>query len=150
MGYNNSSNDLFRNMQFGFKKDRSTVLQLLKNLDSWTEILDDHGWLHAVYIDFMKTFNKVPHVRLIHKVDTYGIKGPVKWWIECFLDGRKQRVMVNGEASDWRLVTSGIPQGTVHRAAILCVVGMRDEMGTLARPSVATALGNNGTTRVII
>ena len=32
---------------------------------------------------------------------------------QCFLSDRLQRVIVDGEASDWSVVESGVPQGTV-------------------------------------
>ena len=55
--------NLFSNKQFGFMGGRSTSLQLLKVLDKWTSVLDEGGVLNAVYMDFMKAFDKMPHTK---------------------------------------------------------------------------------------
>ena len=60
-----------------------------------------------------KAFDKVPHRRLINKVESYGIKGEILGWITAFLSNRTQQVTVNGESSEFKKVTSGIPQGSV-------------------------------------
>ena len=106
-------NDLLSDKQFGFIKGRSTVLQLLKVLDSWTEILENGGCIDVVYCDFMKAFDKVPHHRLIGKLQSYGIKGKILDWVAAMLSNRSQRVRVNNSFSSWQEVTSGILQGSV-------------------------------------
>ena len=42
-----------------------------------------------------KTFDNVPHQRLIKKIESYGIQGDIRKWIEAFLSGRTQIVKVN-------------------------------------------------------
>ena len=54
-------NKLFSPYQFGFLAGRSTVLQLLKVLDIWTQTLDEGRCLDVNYCDFMKPFDKVPY-----------------------------------------------------------------------------------------
>ena len=57
-------NKLFTDSQYGFRNKRSTVLQLLKVLDQWTELLDDGNCLNVLYFDYSKAFDTVPHYRL--------------------------------------------------------------------------------------
>jgi hypothetical protein len=64
-------------------------------------------------LDFAKAFDKVPKKRLLEKVKAVGIGGTVLRWIENWLTGRKQRVVLDGEASGWETVGSGVPQGSV-------------------------------------
>jgi hypothetical protein len=107
------NNKLFSNKQYGFIKGRSTALQLLNMLDKWTKYLEEGGQIDAIYTDFEKAFDKVPHKRLISKLKSYGIDAKIVGWIEGFLIHRRQRVGIRGQYSDWRRVLSGIPQGSV-------------------------------------
>ena len=64
-------------------------------------------------MDFSKTFDKVSHRRLLHKLDYYGIRGSTHKWISSWLSWRTQQVVLDGHASDPVPVLSGVPQGSV-------------------------------------
>ena len=119
-------NKLLSKNQYGFISKRSASLQLLAVLQLWCSILDESGnEIHDINMDFMKAFDTVPHRRLIKKLRSYGITGDILLWIEAFLQGRKQKVVVNGSSSDWCDVISGVPQGSVI-AALLFVIYIND------------------------
>ena len=69
--------------------------------------------MDAVFLDFAKAFDKVPHRRLVSKLLSHGIDGKVCAWITEWLRGRSQRVCLRGSLSDWLAVLSGVPQGSM-------------------------------------
>ena len=64
-------------------------------------------------MDFAKAFDKVPHMRLLYKLDYYGIRGSTHKWISSWLSERSQKGVLDGQASDPVPVLSGVPQGSV-------------------------------------
>ena len=108
------NNNLLSNKQYVFLSGRSTVLQLLRVLDDWTEILDNSkAKIDTIYLDFQKAFDTVPHKRLLAKMKGYGVHNSTCDWVEDFLFNREHKVNVNGVLSEPAKVTSGIPQGSV-------------------------------------
>ena len=81
--------------------------------------------MDVVYLDFQKAFDKVPHQRLLLKLKAHGIDIDVINWIEKSLTHRRQRVIVDGEISNWKSVLSGVPQGSVL-GPILCLIYIND------------------------
>ena len=108
-----SKNNLIRASQHGFMGGRSCLTNLLEYLEDLTKLVDQGHAVDIVYLDFAKAFDKVPHRRLIMKCQGLGISGKVLAWIAEWLKDRKQRVVLNGKASGWGEVLSGVPQGSV-------------------------------------
>ena len=47
------------------------------------------------------------------QVNAHGIQGDTARWVRNYLAGRHQRLCINKSYSDWVLVTSDVPQGSV-------------------------------------
>jgi hypothetical protein len=99
--------------QHGFRSNRSCEGAIVSMLQDWAAPLDRLCAVDAVFLDFSKAFDTVPHRLLTYKLEQYGICGPLLKWIGNFLTGRTQRVRVNNELSKVVQVTSGVPQGSV-------------------------------------
>ena len=58
-----SRHNLLSDSQFGFRKNRSTILQLLTVMEDWTDALYNNLQVDTVNLDFKKAFDSVPHTR---------------------------------------------------------------------------------------
>ena len=106
-------NKLINPSQHGFLKARSCLTNMLCFLEDVTKWLDEGSPVDIIYLDFKKAFDKVPHQRLLLKLKAHGIGNGMINWIEKWLIDRRQRVVVDGEVSNWKAVLSGVPQGSV-------------------------------------
>jgi hypothetical protein len=85
----------------------------LEFLEYILSYVDQGEAMDVIFLDLQKAFDKVPHRRLLEKIKAIGIEGKVLNWIQEWLKDRRQRVILNGEVSEWAEVTSGVPQGSV-------------------------------------
>ena len=83
---------------------------LEKKITKW---IDEGSPVDNIYLDFQKAFNKVPHQRLLLILKAHGIGDGIIDWIEQWLTDRRQRVVVDGEVSNWKSVLCGVPQESV-------------------------------------
>ena len=74
----------------------------------------DEGYeIRGEFLDISKAFDKVWHEGLVFKLQQNGISGNLLNIFEDFLRNRKQRVVLNGQTSNWESIHAGVPQGSI-------------------------------------
>ncbi|KAF2346975.1 Reverse transcriptase domain [Trinorchestia longiramus] len=91
--------NLFTDTQHGFRRKHSCITNLLDFFGEVDRIYDHAKAVNLVYLDFHRAFDKVPHERLMAKVETHGIQGNYSRWVRNWLTGRTERVMIHDQAS---------------------------------------------------
>ena len=108
-----TSNSLLSKNQSGFRPGDSAINQLLSITTEIYECFEEYDEVRAVFLDLSKAFDKVWHKGLTFKLKRCGINGPFLHILENYLSNRKQRVVLNGQESEWVDINSGVPQGSV-------------------------------------
>ena len=62
-----------------------------------------------ILLDFSKAFNKVTYLKLLYKLQVHGVRGKILGWIESFLIGGTQCVVLDSDISTEVPVSSGVP-----------------------------------------
>ena len=108
-----NQNNILYDLQHGFRDRRSCETQLLQLIEDLARNMTESKQTDLILLDFSKAFDKVSHLKLLYKMQVHGVQGKTLGWIESFLVGRSQTVVLDGESSDELPVLSGVPQGSV-------------------------------------
>ena len=116
--YNSLFNDfiskkLFTSLQSGFLPGDSCTVQLLLIIHEIQTSFDSNppADVTGVFLDVYLAFDKVWHKGLLYKFKSYRVEGEFPSLLKFYLGDQKQRVVLNGQNSDWRKINSGIPRG---------------------------------------
>ena len=99
--------------QHRFRKMRSCETQLLVTMHDIAKNVALGDQVDVALLNFSKAFDKVPHQRLLHKLQYYGVGNKTLKWTQSFLTDRKQQVALEGTLLFSAAVLSGVPQGIV-------------------------------------
>jgi len=92
-------NRILTNLNHGFRSGYSCETQLITTINDFLQEHDKGHQVDIVILDFSKAFDTVPHDKLLHKLEQYGIKGNIHSWLTNFLSTRTMRTIVEGESS---------------------------------------------------
>jgi hypothetical protein len=77
--------------------------------------------IDEIIIDFSKTFELVPHDRLLTNLASSGVDSRVVICVSEFFVGRTQNLRVGGQLSNEVKVASGVPQGSIFVTLLFLV-----------------------------
>jgi hypothetical protein len=107
------SNKILNNAQFGFREHLSCEIALNTMIDSWKISLDCKKFVIAILLDLSKAFDTICHDLLIEKLKLYGFSSVAISIITDYLKERFIMVCLNGILSNKKLLSVGVPQGSV-------------------------------------
>ena len=92
------------------RSSQSTADLLTVVSDRIARAFNRSGATRVVALDISKTFNRLWHAGLLHKLKSYGISGQIFGLISSFLSNRRLRVVLDGKSSHEYPVNAGVPQ----------------------------------------
>ena len=105
--------DLLAHQQSGFRKHHSTQTSLHFILEDFYKGLYDGHFIGMIALDLRKAFDTVNHSILLDKLSHYGFNGVSHDWFSSYLKDRKQIAYINGSFSEPRILSTGVPQGSI-------------------------------------
>ena len=109
-----NSHHILRDYHYGFQKQRSCESQLITTISDRAWALNDKEQVDLSLLDFMKAFDKVPHRRLLQKIEKCSGHGSI-------LEHRTLQVELEGQTSSSINVSSRVPRGTTLGPLLLCI-----------------------------
>ncbi|XP_027763977.1 uncharacterized protein LOC114070647, partial [Empidonax traillii] len=122
------NNEVIVNSQHGITKVKSSLTNSLAIYSMVTAMANEERARGLTYLDLFKV--TVPHDILVSKLERHGFDRWATGWIRNWLEGHTQSVAVSSSMSEWKAVTSYVPQELVMELALFTIfVGHMDGGG---------------------
>ena len=106
-------NNLVTPFQSGFTRIDSITNQLVFLYHTFCQAVDSGKEIRVVLCNISKAFDRVWHRGLLYKLSSAGINFDLLRWLSSYLSNRTQRVVLNGQSSEWASVKAGVPHGSI-------------------------------------
>ena len=128
-------NNLTSKSQSGFRPVDSCINQLLSKTHEIYQSFNDSIEVRAIFLDTSQAFDPVWHNGLIFKLKQNGVSDKILNIITDFLSFRKQRVVLNGQASPWVSIEAIVPQGSILGPLLFLIYinDLSDDLSTTAK-----------------
>lgn len=105
-------NDLIPDHQFGFRHNHSTTQQCHRIVNKIKQCLEEKKMCASVFLDIQQAFDKVWHQGLLYKLKMH-MPDQLYLILKSYISDRYFQVKFDDALSDYHLVESGVPQGSV-------------------------------------
>ena len=103
--------------------------KVLEKFLVFVEAIHQQVWrinkVDAIYSDFRKAFDSVPHLKLLYKLEKSGITGNLRRWLQAYITGRLQCTLINNYKSDIIAVVPGVPESSML-GPLLFILNLND------------------------
>ena len=107
------TNNIIPKNQHGFQRKKSVVTSLIETYEDLSIAHEKSLVTDVIYFDLAKAFDSVPINRLIAKLSSFGIRGPLLQLINYYLSNRTFVVRTGNSYSNEKQIPSGVPQGSI-------------------------------------
>jgi hypothetical protein len=97
-------------MQFGFRKNHSTIIALIHVINIISSSIDRREITAGVFLDLSKAFDTINHDILYLNFERYGIRGVALEWIKSYFKNRTQFVQYDNVFWVEKEIRCGVPQ----------------------------------------
>lgn len=115
------SNNLFHQLQSGFRSHHSCSTALARLSNSWLTAVNHSEVSADVFLDLRKAFDLVDHSILLSKLSEYLNYSPTIRLFQSYLNDRRQSVYVHGKYSAEGTIQYGVPQGSILGPVLFCI-----------------------------